>query len=450
MPDFGMLRAQVPIVLPDGRPSPEFYGYLLGLDAARGTDYAAQFQALAARVAALEEGGTLALRGIGSISVRNGLVQLLADEDNLAGNSYYGANAAGERGFWPVADALTAGAGLTKTTSSDGYNDLGELDDSSQLPASANADDAYLIDGDYWVWDGTGWDNRGPPSNSAQLSLYRGAAVDDALLWDAGSGDYAPGPVVRNPTTTTGDLIFRGSGGAPERLPIGAAGEVLIVSGGLPAWGPAPAGGGGGGGCLQFVGEVVLASAASLIEFTGLDSSNAVAWRMEVNLLASAGQTLQSRLRVNGDTGDTTNYNRQTTTANGTALSTARAGNNEAFYTSVQGASAAGVLEIRATPTGALALMTYARDQGSTQLRFQTAALQWVGTGPITALAIASDAANNFAAGSSIRLYKLTATPPTPDYGDLVEAADDAAAAAAGVELGELYRNGSVVMVRVV
>ena len=34
-------------------------------------------------------------------------------------------------------------------------------------------------------------------------------------------------------------------------------------------------------------------------------------------------------------------------------------------------------------------------------------------------------------------------------FGSLVNAADDAAAAAAGVNVGELYRNGSVVCVRV-
>lgn len=79
-----------------------------------------------------------------------------------------------------------------------------------------------------------------------------------------------------------------------------------------------------------------------------------------------------------------------------------------------------------------------ALDSGSTQLRRQMAAIEWVGTGPITRITIA--------AGSAVRLYKLTTQPPTPDYGDLVNAVDDAAA---GVAVGELYRNGSIVMVRV-
>jgi hypothetical protein len=41
------------------------------------------------------------------------------------------------------------------------------------------------------------------------------------------------------------------------------------------------------------------------------------------------------------------------------------------------------------------------------------------------------------------RLLSLT------DFGSLTNAVDDTAAAAVGVNVGELYRNGSVVMVRV-
>lgn len=245
MADFPMLRAQAPIVLRDGRPTPEFYGYLLGLDRALGTDYAAQFTALAARVAALEEGGSLTLRGIGSITVRNGVVQLLADEDNLAGNSYYGANAAGERGFWPVVDALAAGIGLTKVAQVP-WNVLGELDDTSQLPASASGGDAYLIDGDYWVWGGSAWSNEGPPPNAATLGLYPGTAEDDALLWDPVAGDYVPAPALRNPLAAAGDLVRAGAGAKPERLPVGADGHVLTVVAGMPAWAQPPAAPAGG------------------------------------------------------------------------------------------------------------------------------------------------------------------------------------------------------------
>lgn len=52
-----------------------------------------------------------------------------------------------------------------------------------------------------------------------------------------GTGD----PPFSNPMTAAGDLIRGGESGAPVRLPIGASGQVLTVSGGLPAWQNAPA-----------------------------------------------------------------------------------------------------------------------------------------------------------------------------------------------------------------
>jgi hypothetical protein len=39
-----------------------------------------------------------------------------------------------------------------------------------------------------------------------------------------------------NPMTTVGDIIYEGSGPAAARLPIGTSGQLLTVSGGIPAW----------------------------------------------------------------------------------------------------------------------------------------------------------------------------------------------------------------------
>ena len=44
-----------------------------------------------------------------------------------------------------------------------------------------------------------------------------------------------------NPMTTTGDTIYSSSGSTPARLGIGSTGQVLTVSGGLPAWSAIPA-----------------------------------------------------------------------------------------------------------------------------------------------------------------------------------------------------------------
>lgn len=68
-----------------------------------------------------------------------------------------------------------------------------------------------------------------------------------------------------NPMTTAGDIIVGGSAGVPDRLAIGAAGKVLGVVAGSPAW-VDPTGGGGGGGAVDSVngqvGVVVLDAAA--------------------------------------------------------------------------------------------------------------------------------------------------------------------------------------------
>jgi hypothetical protein len=43
-----------------------------------------------------------------------------------------------------------------------------------------------------------------------------------------------------NPMTTTGDLLYEASATVAARLPIGSTGQVLTVSGGIPAWAAAP------------------------------------------------------------------------------------------------------------------------------------------------------------------------------------------------------------------
>jgi hypothetical protein len=43
-----------------------------------------------------------------------------------------------------------------------------------------------------------------------------------------------------NPMTTTGDIIYEASATVAARLPIGSTGQVLTVSGGIPAWSAAP------------------------------------------------------------------------------------------------------------------------------------------------------------------------------------------------------------------
>lgn len=63
--------------------------------------------------------------------------------------------------------------------------------------------------------------------------------IDAKLATITASSTYIP----KTLTTTTGDIIYASSANTPARLGIGSTGNVLTVSGGVPAW-SAPAGGG--------------------------------------------------------------------------------------------------------------------------------------------------------------------------------------------------------------
>lgn len=60
----------------------------------------------------------------------------------------------------------------------------------------------------------------------------------DLILTPKGTGKVKSGGVelIANPMTTNGDVIYGGASGAPSRLGIGSSGQVLTVSGGIPAW----------------------------------------------------------------------------------------------------------------------------------------------------------------------------------------------------------------------
>ena len=56
--------------------------------------------------------------------------------------------------------------------------------------------------------------------------------------------DLANGAIPKTLTTTTGDIIYASSANTPARLGIGSTGQLLGVSGGVPAWTAAPSSGG--------------------------------------------------------------------------------------------------------------------------------------------------------------------------------------------------------------
>lgn len=67
--------------------------------------------------------------------------------------------------------------------------------------------------------------------------LKKNSNTDMDFVWSADSAGMT------NPMTTTGDTIYSSSGSTPARLGIGSSGQVLTVSGGVPAWATASSGG---------------------------------------------------------------------------------------------------------------------------------------------------------------------------------------------------------------
>lgn len=78
----------------------------------------------------------------------------------------------------------------------------------------------------YAAWDGSQY----------QMVMVDGSVVAVSTL----AADLAG--KVSNPMTSLGDIIAAGAAGAPGRLAIGSGGQVLTVTGGVPAWAAAAAG----------------------------------------------------------------------------------------------------------------------------------------------------------------------------------------------------------------
>lgn len=70
-----------------------------------------------------------------------------------------------------------------------------------------------------------------------------GATAGQFLKYSGTSWQPYTYTALTDPTTTTGDIIYRNSGGALTRLGIGLASQVLTVTGGVPTWAAASGGG---------------------------------------------------------------------------------------------------------------------------------------------------------------------------------------------------------------
>ena len=103
-----------------------------------------------------------------------------------------------------------------------------------------------------------------------------------------------------NPSTTLGDIEYRSAtANTNTRLGIGTAGQILTVTGGVPAWAAAPAAGGG-----YTLLSTASPSAASVVTFSSISQSYkhlVLVWRNLYHDANASGTTWG--LRMNNDSG---------------------------------------------------------------------------------------------------------------------------------------------------
>lgn len=90
------------------------------------------------------------------------------------------------------------------------------------------------------VWDGSAWQDVSValPYNavhSAQASMPS-TAVDGQIWLDTDGTLSDTQYIPKTLTSTTGDIIYASSANTPARLGIGTSGQLLGISGGVPAW----------------------------------------------------------------------------------------------------------------------------------------------------------------------------------------------------------------------
>lgn len=222
--DILLPRANAALVNKDGTATIEFRNFLLRFvqDAgAAGAVTEEQLAALTARVQALEDAALEdMLQGFYSVSVNGNIIYLVGDVANPQGSQYYGTDRDGVRGWYNIIDGFEAGTGLIKTVSTDGFNFLGYITSTSQLPPTGALNDAYILNGQYIYWNGTEWANGGSPSNIATLAL--------APLADSGAGALL---------AITRDTYGRVSGTKSATI-TGTSGQINVANGnavaGLP------------------------------------------------------------------------------------------------------------------------------------------------------------------------------------------------------------------------
>jgi len=148
--------------------------------------------------------------------------------------------ATGRIGTTPVLTTRWSKAPAAGTTS------LSGLDDNSvSLVYSVGYEQVYLNGAllsrtnDYTATNGTSITLTNATVAGDIVEVFANATI---ALTDTYTQSQANGKFINNTlTTTTGDIIYASAANTPARLGIGSTDQVLKVSGGIPAWGAAPA-----------------------------------------------------------------------------------------------------------------------------------------------------------------------------------------------------------------
>jgi hypothetical protein len=127
--------------------------------------------------------------------------------------------------------------------------------------------------------------------------LKKNTDADMDFVWGADSAGMT------NPMTTTGDTIYSSSGSTPARLGIGSTGQVMTVSGGLPAW-QTPAGASKTWTLLNTGGTAL--SGSSTVTVSGISDKDDIFVLVVSATYGSGGNW--AKLRFNTDSGSNYRY----------------------------------------------------------------------------------------------------------------------------------------------
>ncbi len=215
-----------------------------------------------------------------------------------------------------------------------------------------------------------------------------------------------------NPMTTTGDTIYSSSGSTPARLGIGSTGNVLTVAGGVPTW-AAPAAAGANWSLLNTGGTALAGS--NTVTVSGISGKDKIMIMFDSAEQASASQILQ--IRINGDTGSNYSFfgggatNRPTYSSSVIEPFSAIGNDNinlcvyprlstdgiASGYCLISGANASGSKIFNFSATS--------NNGGADTQTFYTGGGYWSNSATVTSVSLKLDSAGNFGSG---RVYVYT------------------------------------------